>query len=185
MSCTTLCAFRPDGDLEYFAEYKNAWHGAMIVWNSMAEKYNTPFNLMNEESMKALWKLADNPAVPLHDRITLATTYDKFVVYSGDFQRLVAAMRESAKWLPAHCHITKQADDIEKIMELNAKCSNPDLHIIAVGWNQTSVVDVWETGKSRKAIELDENGRDEEYEQEVPYNLNTDEGHHNLFEEVK
>ncbi len=185
MSSTTLLVARNDGELHPYASYKNSWHGAMLIWNGFAERYNTPFNLINEESMKKLWALAGDAKVPLHDRITLATTYDRFIVYSQDFPRLVASLRETAKWLPAHCHITKQADDIEKIMELNANCSDPDLHIIAVGWNQTSVVDVWETGKTRKAVERDENGQEEEYLQEVPYNLNTDKEHNNLFEEVK
>jgi hypothetical protein len=182
MSYATLYGFGQDGEFGVFAEYKNAWHGAMLIWNSMAERYHTPFNLIDEKSMKALWNLADDPKVPIHDRITLATTFDRMVVYAGDFPRLVAALRESAKWMPAHCHITNQANDIEKIMELNDKCSNPDLHIIGVAWNATSVVDTWETGEIRMRKETDEKGRVDEYEESVPYNVNIHKRHHNLFE---
>jgi hypothetical protein len=185
MSYTTMFAFRQDGEFEPFAEYKNSWHGAMLIWNSMAERYETPFNLIDEKSMEALWSLADDPKVPLHDRITLGTTFDRFVVYAGDFTQLRDALRESAKWMPSHCHINKQSDDIEKIMELNLKCSNPDLHIIGVAWNQNSVVDTWETGETRMRKEHDEKGRIDEYEEQVPYNINTHKRHHNLFEEVK
>lgn len=182
MSCATLFAFRQDGEFEEFNEYKNAYHGAMLIWMKMGERYNVPCNLMDEKGMKALWGLADNPKVPMHDRITLCTTFDRVVAYSGDFPRLVAALRESAKWMPAHCHITKQADDIEKIMELNAKCSDPTLHIIGVAWNATSVVDTWETGETRMRQETDEKGRVDEYEESVPYNINIHKRHHNLFE---
>lgn len=185
MSCATLYVFRMDGEFETYNEYRNSWHGAMLIWNNMAEKYGTPFNLLDEKSMKGLWGLADDPKVPLHDRITLATTFDRFVVYSGDFQKLVEALRESAKWMPAHCHINKQADDVEKIMESNAKCSNPDLHIIGIAWNATSVVDTWETGETRMHKETDEKGRVDEFEVSVPYNINVHKKHHNLFEEVK
>jgi len=61
--------------------------------------------------------LAGSPKVPFYDRITLATTFDRFVVYSKDFKRLVDALRQSSIWLPEQCHIRKQADDIEKIIE--------------------------------------------------------------------
>ncbi len=185
MSYATMFAFRQDGDFETFAEYKNAWHGAMLIWNSMAERYHTPFNLIDEKSMNALWGLVDNPKIPIHDRITLCTTFDRMVVYAGDFPRLVAALRESAKWIPQHCHITKIANDIEKIMELNAKCSDHTLHIIGVAWNCTSVVDTWETGEIRMRKETDEKGRVDEYEEYVPYNINTHNKHHNLFESVQ
>jgi len=178
MSCTTLYTFGKDGEISEHAEYGNAWHGAMLVWNSFAERYNTPFSLINEKSMQALWDLAGNSKVPLHDRITLATIFDRYVVYTSNFPRLIAAMKESAKWLPAHCHISKQIADIEKIME-----SNPDL--IAVGWNQTSVVDTWSSGEYRNTYEEDINGQSSEEEEEVPYNLNKHKLHHNLFEKVK
>lgn len=185
MSYATMFAFRQDGDFETFAEYKNAYHGAMLIWMSMGERYRKPCNLMNDAAMEALWGLAGNPNIPIHDRITLATTFDRMVVYSGDFPRLVAALRESAKWIPQHCHITKIANDIEKIMELNAKCSDPTLHIIGVAWNATSVVDTWETGETRVRKETDENGRVDEYEEWVPYNINIHKRHHNLFESVQ
>ena len=183
MSSTLLLAVRGDGELAPYANYKNAWHGAMLIWVKFAERYNTPF-LMGSENV-AFWKLADDPKVPFFDRVTLATTYDRVVVYSGDFKRLVEALRQSSIWLPEHCHIRKQADDIEKIIELNSKCSEPELCIVGVAWNQTSVVDTWETGETRTAYETDENGRREEYLQEVPYNIYSMNKHHNLFEEVK
>lgn len=176
MSYTTLYSFKQDGEISEYAEYKNAWHGAMLVWNSMAERYNTPFNLIDGKSMKALWALAGDSKVPLHDRITLATTFDRYMVYASDFPRLVAAMKESAKWLPAHCHINKQAADIEKIMNCFVS--------IAVCWNQTSVMDTWGSGEYRNTYEEDINGQSSEEEEEVPYNLSKHKLHHNLFEEV-
>lgn len=174
MSYTTLYVFRKDGELETYAEYKNAWHGAMLVWNGMAERYNAPFSLIDEKSMQALWDLAGDKKVAEHDRITLATTFDRKVVYTGGFPRLVAAMKEAAKWLPEHCHINKQVADIEKIMA--------DKAIIAVCWNQTSVVDAWGSGEYRDSYEEDINGQSCEEEEEVPYNLNRHKLHENLFD---
>lgn len=174
MSYATLHAFKQDGDISEYAEYKNAWHGAMLVWNSMAERYNTPFNLIDEKSMKALWGLAGDSKVPLHDRITLSTTFDRKVAYAKDFPRLIAAMKESAKWLPPHCHIFKQAADIEKIM-----VESPD--IVAVAWTGTSVADCWSSGEYRDRYEEDINGQSQEWEEEVPYNLNRHTNHKDMF----
>lgn len=169
MSRATLHAFRNDGEISNFAEYKNAHLGAVIVWTKMGEKYGVPnaeTMIFNDAVAQKIWNLGRDEKVAEHDRITLVTTFDRVIVYAKDFPRLVAAMRESAKWLPPHCHISAQADDIEKIIELNRTSTDST---IAIAWTQTSVADCWGSG------EFDEE------EGQVPYNLNKHTLHWDMF----
>jgi len=169
MSYTTLHGFNKDGEIYNINEYNNAWHGAIIVWMEMAKKYGIPKGeeiVFNDAVAKQIWGLPfKNEDMTEADRITMITTFDRFVVYKQDFPALITAMKESATWLPPHCHIVKEAEDVEKVMN--------DEDLIAVAWTQTSVADCWGSG------EFDEN------EESVPYNLNKHTKHINLFESLK
>jgi hypothetical protein len=163
MSQTILHGFDKNGEIFEINAYGNAWHGAILMWMKMGEKYNIPDVLamiVNEKISKKIWGLASDPKVAESDRITMMTTFDRCVVGAKDFNRLIKALRESAQWLPPYCHISKQANDIENLKD-----------IIAVGWTQTSVVDdIWSSRECKD-------------DEEIPYNLNKHNLHFNLFEE--
>jgi hypothetical protein len=139
MSRTTLYVVRENGDIESHQDFSNAHRGAMLVWIKLGEKYGIPdpmMLLLNEEKSKQVWGLAKRSDVSEADQITMKTTFDRVLVASEDFPKLVSAMRESAKTLPDHCSISEQADAIEKLIG--------DTTVVAVGWNQTSVTQAWE-----------------------------------------
>jgi hypothetical protein len=168
MSCATLHGFNRDGIIYSINDYRNAWHGAMLVWMEMAKKYGIPNGeriTYDEKVANQVWSLPKNKDMTEADRITLMTTFDHFIVYKQDFPALIAAMKESATWLPENCHIIKQAEDVEKAIN--------DEDLIAVAWTQTSVADCWGSGQ------YDEHG------ESVPYNLNKHTQHKNLFEILK
>lgn len=169
MSRAILHGFNREGEIYTIAEYNNAWHGAVLVWVNMATKYGIPNGeavIYDENVSKQVWALPKNcKHMTEADRITMMTTFDRFIVYKQDFPALITAMRESASWLPEHCHIIKEANDIEKHMN--------DEDLIAVAWTQTSVADCWGSG------EFDEN------EESVPYNLNKHNKHHDLFRSLR
>ena len=169
MSYTILHGFREDGEICHINEYKNAHLGAFLVWMETGKKYgikDVETMLLNEAKSKEVWGLARDKNVAVADRITMISTFDRCVVFSKDFNRLITALRESAKWLPERCHISKQADDIEKAT-----------NVIAVGWTQTSVAsDVWSSNEMHIRIGF-------EIEEEAPYNLHKHNRHFDLFEE--
>jgi hypothetical protein len=159
MSYTTLHGFDKNGDIYDIKDYKNAHIYSMLIWVKFGEKYgilNPAMMLVNDDIAKAIWGLAKDEKVPEYDQITMKTTFDRALVYKKDFPKLVAAMRESAKWLPSHCHITEMANDIEVLQT--------DEKVEAIGWNGTSVVRVWDSGE------------------DGDYNLNKHKGHFDMFE---
>lgn len=169
MSRATLHGFGRDGEIYSINDYPNAWHGAIIVWMEMAKKYGIPNAeavLYDNAVADKVWGLpSTNKNMTEADRITMMTTFDRFIVYKQDFPALIAAMKASAAWLPEHCHIIKEANDIEKLLD--------DDNLTAVAWTQTSVADCWGSG------EFDEN------EESVPYNLNKHTKHHDLFASLR
>lgn len=168
MSRATLHGFDREGQIYNIADYNNAWYGAIIVWMEMAKKYGIPNGeevIFNNVVAEKVWGLSKDKNTTKADRITMMTTFDRFIVYKQDFPDLIAAMKESASWLPAHCHVIKEANDIEKLLS--------DENITAIAWTQTSVSDCWGSG------EYDEN------EDQIPYNLNEHNKHYNLFEVLR
>lgn len=166
MSRTTLHGFTKDGDIYNIEEYGNAHLFCVLVWIEMGKKYgikDPSMFLLDEAKAKEIWALAKGKDVPTHDRITMMTTFDRCMVLAKDFDRVAAALKESSKWLPPHCHTNKMAEDIEKLDKDK---------VYAIGWNGTSVVRVWDTEEWKD---------DDDY---VPYNLFKHNKHFNLFEHL-
>lgn len=139
MSFTTLYAVRENKNLHPVKDFGNSFAGALLVWLTLAEKYGIPNGshlLLNEKVRREVWDLASREDVSEADQLTMQTTFDCVLVHKENFKQLVKAMKESAKTLPKHCTILQQAETIETLID------DPD--IIAIGWNQTSVVDTWE-----------------------------------------
>lgn len=168
MSRSTLYTFDKEGQRHEYKEYGNSWLGSIMVWQTFGEKYNLVTkedHLFVDGIVEKICKITYDPLIPLEDRITMASTFDRTSVESKDFARLIWAFRESSKSLPDHCHIKKMADDIEKLIG--------DENVIAIGWQGTSVAENlwWIYGEN------EEEGR--------PYNYLKDDKHWNLFDEVK
>lgn len=120
----------------------------------------------DENPMAEIWALADNVAIPEHERIVLHTTFDHCLVKKENIPAVTDAFRRFG----GETNLPEQAGILEKI------AADPD--IVAVGWNQTSVnADTWANA----------GGYDEEEEAARPYNCLADDPstwHYWLFDEL-
>ena len=177
MSYTEIYKFKKDGNAECFSEIKNAWRGAMAIWNILDKKYLPKYipdfaKMLGEtdkeyfrssdfigESIKEVWSLSLKDGVSKTDKICLRSTFDNVVVFKEDLSELVKAFRD----FEGETSLSEQADAIEKEVK-----NDPEL--LAIAWNQTSV-----NGGAWESDELDEDGN------YLPYNFLKSEKHWSMF----
>lgn len=184
MSYTEIYKFKKDGDAELVAETKNAFRGAMAVWNILDEKYLPPFipswaTLMNDPNkryyrsadifgngIKEVWGLFDDEKVSNIDKVVLGSTFDNVIVMKDDLPKLIDCFRK----FEGDTSLKEQADYIEE-------CFKNDDDLIAIAWKQTSVNgDAWMS---------DELGEDEGGEEcYLPYNILKHDKHWGLFQDI-
>lgn len=159
------------------AEVKNAWRGAMAVWNILDRKYLPPFipdwakndaprqegyfrmASMDTKEHQEIWDLRKSEKVSEIDKVVLLSTFDNVIVWKKDLPDLIEAFRK----FEGETSLKEQADIIEKAF-------NEDKDLIAIGWNQTSVNgDTWRVYDKR--------------DNEKPYNLKKNDKHWSFFEE--
>ena len=163
MSYTELYKVPKTGPLELYAEFHNAYRGAMLVWMNLGEHYLGEFNIMN---LTPVWNLAKDFHLPLSHRIVLLATFDNVMIRKENLPRFVQAVDDYSKQfdpgtLPEQCF---------KLGELVV-----DPTCYAVCWNQTSVnCDAWEVER-----ETDVDG-EPLYEM---YDVSHDSDHWFLFDE--
>lgn len=191
MSYTEIFGFDKDGNAYSQADVKNAFRSGMAIWNTMEEKYLSPFvpqyarkigittseecesvlgykptrcsSIMGKEAMDEIWGLADRSDVSDVDKICLFTTFDNCLVKKDDIPKVIEAFRS----FEGETSLKEQADILEQ-MYLDEDC-------IAVGWNQTSVNgDTW----------ANFGGYNEDNDEPIPYNCLTGTKHYWLFDEL-
>lgn len=128
MSYVEIFKFDKEGNSESYANIKNAYRGAMAVWNFLGEKYcGHKASIFDLEPMKEIWNLVDDEKVSLDERIVLFTTLDKCLIKKDDIPRVVKAFRN----FYGDSSLGEQADVLEEIYK--------EEDCIAVGWHQNSV----------------------------------------------
>lgn len=61
-------------------EFRNGWGSAPALWDYLAETHlGEKPSMFNQQQMRRVWDLFDNPTVPIHRRIALGFTFDHFV----------------------------------------------------------------------------------------------------------
>ena len=177
MSYTEIYAFDKDGKAYLAGEVHNSWRGAMAVWRTMEERYLPQYELHGiktsrvisgingeKDPARKIWELADDPEIPLHERIVMFTTFDDCLVKKENIKQVIEAFRK----FEGETSLEEQAKILEKLDQ------NKD--VIAVGWNATSVcADNW--GNI--------GGYDEEMEENIPYTCLTGDRHFWLFDELE
>lgn len=95
MSCTTVLAAGKDGEMKPVAEMRNAWRGAMWIWNEIACRYchleGFPLGLDMTEAQK-VWDMADSDKLSETDRLALLTTFDNWLVAPEHMERVAKAL---------------------------------------------------------------------------------------------
>jgi hypothetical protein len=166
MSYTEIYGAKKNGEIVLVNETKNAWRGAMHVWDKLSEKYGVTGGLLS--GFNQLWKMADTGKLLDFENVVMKSTFDDVIVKKENIPALLTAFREYDNHFP-NSSLLEQAEIIEKEI-LN------DDEMLAVCWNQTSVnCNPWTEGY------------DEETEEEIPYNILNGERHWSLFktEEVE
>ena len=193
MSYTEIFTFNKDGLCCKEYAIKNAWSGAMAVWDILEEKYLPPyrpryvpdgmsmqefeqrfgfkpsrlsisFAAEKENPATEIWKLFENETVSLNDKIVLGTTLDYVLVRSAEIGKVIDAFRN----FDGETNLKEQADILAEIMK--------DENISAIGWNQTSVnADTWMTA----------GGLSDNNEGRLPYNYQKQDDHWWLFDELE
>ena len=115
MSYTTIFAIDPSKrTIEEMAELPNSHGSAPIIWDRMAVKYlNTePYSYFS--CIDKVWPLWEDEKIPLHHRVCLALTFDKFFVQKDNYKKLSTAIKQflSDFPVPSNCvnHWPKIAD---------------------------------------------------------------------------
>jgi hypothetical protein len=188
MSSTVLYVVASNGDVESYCEFKNAWGGAMAIWELLGKKYvpqarphwapsgeRDYWSIHAEGALEKLFKLARTPGVMAPwESTTLLTTADTVVVPIKHVERVALAFETFFK----HYEVPRagyafsvgaQADALRTILE--------DGDWRGVCWNQTTVNSgIW----SRCIASEEDDGTDGEC---VPYNIDTMKEHWFLFGE--
>jgi hypothetical protein len=180
MSYTEIYKFKKNGDAECFGEIKNAWLGAMAVWNFLDKKYLPKYipdfaQILGEtdkgyyrssdfrtDAIKEVWALSLNDGVSKMDKICLLSTFEDVIVLKENLPELLEAFRK----FEGETSLTEQANAIEDEL-----INDPEL--LAIAWNQTSV-----TGIAWVSEELDRHGN------HTPYNILNSNKHWSLFDET-
>lgn len=125
---------------------RNAWRGAMYVWNDIAKRYfdMESFPMYDKAAQKKVWNAQHHAVLPQHEIIVLMTTMDFAVVRGRDVQIVADAFEKYAKE-HQNCSLAEQAAILR-----TADIRPDDL----IGWQQTSVSEFWGRGWDKKSDEV-------------------------------
>jgi hypothetical protein len=159
VSTTEIYGFNPRGKPYLLGEVANAWRSGPAIWAYLEEKYLPPFrpsylpgHVKDEEietylgyrptrftasayapdAMKSVWGLIDREELLDYERIALASTFDRVVVFRRDFSRLISAF---------HCF--PGPTNLHDQTEIITPRAFDDVSCKAIAWNQTSVNEAW------------------------------------------
>ncbi len=164
MSYTEIYGVYTNGDVKKIGEVRNAFRGAMSVWEHLEYKYLKTKSSSYTDIKNPLWSLYKRDDLSLSEKIVLLSTYDRAIVYKKDLDMLYDAYDK----FEATTSLKEQSDVIKEYLPL-------DDDVIGVCWNQTSVnTDTWFTDR-----EIIENN---EYVGRSPYNINIDGDLFDIFE---
>ena len=114
MSQTIIFAFDKDGASKEYGYTKNAWRGAMTVWDIMGKRHlGIGASIFNESAMQKIWDLMDDKKVPMNERIVMGTTLDRCLVKNEDISKVIIAFRE----FDGDTSLKEQADILQEIYD--------------------------------------------------------------------
>jgi len=156
-----------EGDVEPYAEFRNAHGGSMAVWRILSEKYldakGPAFMMLMMQGFKPLFDLHKQGKLEPWEAVVLTTTYDKVFI---PIEHIASVASAFEKFVEVHgpsqegmvFSIPEQAKNLRFLLtEVEEKGWR------GVGWNQNSVSEAIWTGS-----------RDDE---PVPYNIDRDTKH--------
>jgi hypothetical protein len=188
MSYTEIYKFNENGDAEFFENVPNAWRGAMQVWRSIEKKYLPPLpqpSWMDDENyekrgyyryqvspdkdqhpLKPVWDLFKDERLTREERIVLGTTFDNIIVMKHNIPEVINAFEKFDDIVKDET--STEGDTSLKEQAAILKNALADNNLIAVAWNQMSIVESKWTPSD---------------DDEKPYNIINDMEHFDLFED--
>jgi hypothetical protein len=133
MSTTSI--YRLGREPEEIGEARNAWRGAMYVWNDIAQRYfGLPnFPMGRDEIASKIWNAHRHHDLPEHEAIVLMSTMDHATVRGRDASIVAEAFERYGREHP-NSSLREQAE-ILRSAELQ-----PNDYL---AWQQTSVAEFW------------------------------------------
>jgi hypothetical protein len=162
----------PNGDVESYAEFRNAHGGAMAVWRILSEKYlnakGPAFMMLMMQGFKPLFDMHKQGKLEPWEAVVLTTTYDKVFIpiehvasVASAFEKFVEENAEYGKQFVFS--IPEQAKNLRFLLtEVEEKGWR------GIGWNQNSVSEAIWTGQY---------GLKEDPDEHFPYNIDRDTKH--------
>lgn len=89
-------------------------------------------SLFDTESFSEIWQLAENPDIPMAERIALYTTFDECLVRTEFLPSVIEAFETLGSDIP---NLSEQAAELERIISSD---------YIAVGWGSSLVSPEWD-----------------------------------------
>lgn len=132
MSYTELYEIK-DNKVFLIGEVKNAFKGAMYVWNQISKKYFglDNFPLFDEDLRMKIWNAQKHNNLEPHEEIVLISTMDNVTVNKKDLEKLIEAFEKYGEE-HKNSSFSEQARIIKCYLE---KFGDDSL----LAWNQTSV----------------------------------------------
>lgn len=158
MSCLEVYGVKENGEVEHYADLRNAWQGAMKVWTDLGQKYlgtDCTTLLMSEEGARKVWDLAKDSRLSEAEWTVMLMTFDCCVVPVGQMEFCAGACEQVNI---GHYGKGGVATVVREMVQKGYK---------GVCFNQTSV------SGSPWTIHLPEDAEAEDR----PYNINTDTKH--------
>tara|TARA_Y100000310_G_scaffold319966_1_gene375867 strand:- start:3619 stop:4155 length:537 start_codon:yes stop_codon:yes gene_type:complete len=174
MGYTELFYIDKHGDAVAYKEYPNPWGGAAFIWTQIYDRFlkdhSKEFDswLTSERNAQRLWNLVNDKDIPSKVRAVLAFTLDYAIVEYDKLPKMVEYLRDFLLSFPPGknvvCHLGAWCDDM---MEIYFR--EDDLGVC-----------LYPTSVSENLWYM----YDEEKDDTIRYNINKDDKHWFIFEEM-
>lgn len=142
MSTSTLYIANKNG-VRQVAEFQNAYGTAPVLWRYLCKEYlkqEPEYWLSIAEGDKSLWRLVNNPMVPLSLRLVHAFTFNNAVCHSDKKQILAEALLDTYRvthdFSPDYVNHWQNMGHLIKTMKPFPKSQG-------IGLNCTGIYDSW------------------------------------------
>ena len=166
MSAMEIFGFYRDGDAFSHTEIKNSWKGGWFIWETLAKKYKCSGTGMFQ--FKEVWDLCNKGGMSDLDTVCCLFTLDGVWVKSENLPELAKNITAFQECYDGNGKVGALAGLARILKELSE-----DDNVIGAAFSMTSISQsMWFQW-------------DDEADEHVPYNLNKEDRHWELFDDFK
>lgn len=158
MSRCEIYSISNNGNVELYAEERNACAGALVIWMDLAEKYGINCNVLD---FNPVWSFCNNFKMERSDTIAMVSTYDRVWVAKEHLNEVAEAWENVWKYVDSKVRQYGKTDDTIRRVAVVLRRASEDENIRGICFNHTSVnSNPWQ-------IRIDE-------DESRPFNFDTD-----------